>query len=327
MYQPVLLASAQIRFIDVKSKIDYLQDVVLASPVKDDNTPVEWEESFEIDIAPDDLENEPIEGAEFAPLPADAAKPKSYATWNKDLVTWIYSNRKIDLFCSPGKECSNPGESEGDFRARVQHTSREQRDTAVEKLRQKYASKVTVLQDRLRRSEQAVAREKDQRSASILSVGADVFGMFFGRKSATTAIRAASRTYKEQSDIGRAEETYTAVKQQLDDLQAQIESEVAEIQSQMDASTAALETISIKPKKTNINVRMFTLAWAPYAKDSSGETEAGLGLIAILSGDPSSFGLLSEAAFLVYRLHCLVKARPRDNNDDREFAGTLARSR
>ena len=39
----------------------------------------------------------------------------------------------------------------------------------------------------------------------------------------------------------------------------------------MDASTAALETISIKPKKTNINVRMFTLAWAPYAKDSSGE--------------------------------------------------------
>ena len=25
----------------------------------------------------------------------------------------------------------------------------------------------------------------------------------------------------------------------------------------------------------------------------------------------------------MYRLHCLVKARPRDNNDDREFAGTL----
>ena len=160
VYQPVLLASAQIRFIDAKSKVDYLQDVVLASPVKDDNTPVEWEESFEIDIAPDDLENEPIAGAEFAPLPADAAKPKSYTAWSKDLVTWIYSNRKIDLFCSPGKECSNPGESEGDFRARVQHTSREQRDAAVEKLRQKYASKVTVLQDRLRRSEQAVAKKK-----------------------------------------------------------------------------------------------------------------------------------------------------------------------
>ena len=162
----------------------------------------------------------------------------------------------------------------------MQHSSREQRDAAVEKLRQKYASKVTVLQDRLRRSEQAVAKEKEQRSASFLSVGADIFGVVFGRKSATTAIRSASRTYKEQSDIGRAEETYTAVKQQLEDLQAQIESEAAEIQTQMDASTAALETISVKPKKTNINIRMFTLAWAPYAKDSIGRTEAGLGLSA-----------------------------------------------
>ena len=46
VYQPVLLASTQIRFVDAKSKVDYLQDLVLASPVKDDNTPVEWEECF-----------------------------------------------------------------------------------------------------------------------------------------------------------------------------------------------------------------------------------------------------------------------------------------
>jgi hypothetical protein len=271
VYQPVVIASAQVRFVDAKTKIDYLQDAVLAAPVKDDNTPVEWEECFELDFKPDDLENEPAAGAEFAPLPAGAAKPKCYTAWNKDLVNWIYANRKIDLFCSPGKECSQPGESEADFRARTQHASREQRDAAVENLRKKYASKVTVLQDRLRRSEQAVAKEKDQRSASLLSVGVDLFGAVFGRKSASTAIRAASRTYKEQSDIGRAEETYTAVKQQLDELQARIESEAAEIQSQMDASTAALETISVKPKKTNINVRLFTLAWAPYAKDAAGE--------------------------------------------------------
>ena len=56
------------------------------------------------------------------------------------------------------------------------------------------------------------------------------------------------------------------MKQQLDDLQAQIESEAAEIQTHMDASTAALETISIKPKKTNINVRMFTLAVGAVCK-------------------------------------------------------------
>ena len=43
------------------------------------------------------------------------------------------------------------------------------------------------------------------------------------------------------------------------------------IQEQMDAAAGALETIAVKPKKTNIAIRMFTLAWAPYAKDASGE--------------------------------------------------------
>jgi DNA helicase HerA-like ATPase/prefoldin subunit 5 len=272
VYQPVILGAAQVRFLDTKAKVDYVEDFVLAAPIRDDGMPVEWEECFQIEVAPSDLENEPVAGAEYAPLPADAGKPKSYTRWSKDLVNWIYANRKLDLHSSPGsKECSQPGETEGAFRARLQHSGREQRDAAIEKLRQKYATKVTTLQERLRRAEQAVTKEKEQRSTSLLSVGADIFGVVFGRKKATSAIGSVSRTYRDSADIGRAEENVEAVKRQLEDLQAQIEAEVAEIQSRMDATTAALETIAIKPKKANINVRLFTLAWAPYTKDASGE--------------------------------------------------------
>ena len=275
VYQPVILGAAQVRFLDTKAKIDYVEDFVLAAPVRDDSMPVEWEECSQIDVSPSDLENDPLDGAEYASLPADAGKPKCYAAWNKELVTWIYTNRKLELHCSPAsKECSQPGESEGAFRARLQHVGREQRDTAIEKLRQKYASKVTTLQERLRRADQAVTKEKEQRSASLLSVGADIFGVVFGRKKATSAIGSVSRTYRDSADIGRAEENVEAVKRQLEDLQAQIESEVSEIQSQMDSATASLETIAVKPKKANISVRMFTLAWAPYAKDESGELKA-----------------------------------------------------
>jgi hypothetical protein len=272
MYQPVVLGAAQIRYLEPKLKVDYVEDVVLAAPVRDDSMPVEWEECMEIEVDPSGLENDPLEGAAFAALPGDAAKPKCYAGWNKDLVNWIYTHRKIDLYRSSAANItSTPGESEGAFQARVQHSTREARDAAVEKLRQKYASKVTTLQDRLRRSEQAVAKEKEQRSSAFLSVGADIFGVVFGRKRATSAIGSMSRSYKESSDIGRAEENVEAVRRQLEDLQTQIESEVAEIQTQMDSSTAALETLPVKPKKTNINVRLFTLAWLPYVKDATGE--------------------------------------------------------
>jgi hypothetical protein len=272
VYQPVILGSAQVRYVDPKAKIDYLEDVLLAAPVRDDSMPVEWEECFEMKVDVNDLETEPMAGAEFAPLPADAAKPKSYTAWNKDLINWIYANRKIELHCNPSsKECSQPNESEGEFRARLQHGLHEQRDAAVDKMRQKYAAKVTTLQERLRRAEQAVSKEKEQRSASLLSVGADIFGVVFGRKRATTAIGSVSRTYKESSDIGRAEENVAASRRQLEDLQAQIESEAAAIQAQMDAATGTLETIAVKPNKTHIAIRLFTLACAPYAKDSTGE--------------------------------------------------------
>jgi hypothetical protein len=271
VYQPFVLGVSQIRYLEPKMKLDYVEDVVLAAPIRDDSMPVEWEESIEVDVDPSGLENDPIAGATFAPLPADAAKPKCYADWNKDLVNWIYANRKIDLYSSPtSKIASDPGESEAAFRIRLQHSTREVRDQAVEKLRQKYASKVTTLQDRIRRSEQALQKEKEQRSASLLSVGSSIFGVVFGRKRATTAIGSLSRTYKESSDIGRAEENVEAVRRQLEEIQAQMESEVAGIQAQMDANATALDVIQVKPKKANINVRLFTLAWLPYAKDASG---------------------------------------------------------
>ena len=214
---------------------------------------------------------EPMAGAEFAPFPADAAKPKCYTAWNKDLINWIYANRKIELHCSPAsKECSQPNESEGEFRARLQHTMHEQRDAAIEKIRQKYASKVTTLQERLRRAEQAVDKEKEQRSASLLSVGADIFGVVFGRKRATTAIGSVSRTYKESSDIGRAEENVEALKQQLRTCKPDRIGGSANSGAD-GCGDGALETVAVKPKKTNITVGLFTLAWAPYAKDASGE--------------------------------------------------------
>ena len=270
VYQPVVLSVIQVRFLDAKAKVDFVDDAVIAAPVKDDSMPVEWHEAFEVKVYPSDLENEPIDGAEFAALPADAGKAKCYTAWNKDLVNWIYANRKIELWLNPTtKEYSQPNEEEGAFRARVQHGMREQRDAAVEKLRAKYALKVNTLQDRLRRAEQAVQKEKEQRSSAFLNVGADLFGVVFGRKKLTTAIGSATRGYRENADIGRAEQNYEAVKQQLEDLQAQIESEIATIQSQMESGP--LERVAVKPKKTNISVRMFTLAWAPYSKSQSGE--------------------------------------------------------
>src|SRR6185436_8636427 len=177
---------------------------------------------------------------------------------------------------------SHPGESERDFRIRLQHASREQRDAAVEQLRKKYAPKTATLQERLRRTQQAVDREQEQAKAQTLqtaiSFGTTLLGAFMGRKAvsastlgrATTAARGVGRALKETQDIGRAKETVEAVQQQLQQLDEELRSETAALEERFDASSERVEALICKPKRTNIAVRLVTLVWAPYAVSADG---------------------------------------------------------
>lgn len=88
---------------------------------------------------------------------------------------------------------------------------------------------------------------------------------------ATTAARGVSRSMKEADDVGRAEETVAAVTQQLADLEAQFKTETDAINVSVDSQTEPLEINTVKPTKTNIEVRLLSLAWAPYWHDAQGQ--------------------------------------------------------
>jgi len=76
---------------------------------------------------------------------------------------------KVTLLASPSTGLiSEPDESERDFRVRNQMAAREARDQAVEELRRKYAPKTAILEERLRRAEQALQREREQSGAQKL---------------------------------------------------------------------------------------------------------------------------------------------------------------
>ena len=274
---------AKVRFSDSKAGVDVTQDVTVLAPITEGALPVDWDHAVEAELVLSDLEQEPAEGAQFAALPVAAGKAKSYEAWGKDFSSWLFRNEKVDLLRSPStKEISRPGESERDFRVRLQQSGREQRDTQLEKLRQKYAPKMTALQDRLRRAQQMVERQQiESRSSQLqaaLSVGATIFGAFMGRKAvsattigkATTAIRGAGRAIKESQDVGQAEENREALQQQLAALEAQFKAETDSLIASIDPLTEALETLSLKPTKSNIAVKLVALAWVPQWQEAGG---------------------------------------------------------
>jgi hypothetical protein len=163
--------------------------------------------------------------------------------------------------------------------------AREKRDEAVEKLRRKYAPKFEQLEERKRRAEQSVEREREQakgqKMQTAISVGATLLSSFLGRKRvsmstlgrATTAVRGASRSMKEAEDVDRAEDNVAALDQKLADLDAEFKAETANLERSFDPQTEQLETVSLKPTKANISIDLLTLVWAPYQHDSSGQAK------------------------------------------------------
>jgi hypothetical protein len=275
-YIPMALGVARIAFSDTKLKIDVTRDVAYAAPISDSAVPVDWAESTKLDVAVNDLRPvSNVESIEFAPLPAAAAQPRNYAGWSKDFGRFVAQTERLQVFRHPTlKSVSQAGESERDFRIRLQLEARAARDQAVDDVRRKYASKQATLTERLRRAEAAVGREQEQasqqRTQTAVSFGATVLGALFGRKAistgtlgrATTAARGVSRSMKEAADVKRATETVEAIQAQLRGLEQQIESDVAESATGFDIN-APLEAVAVAPKRGQIEVKFVALGWVP----------------------------------------------------------------
>jgi len=285
-YQPMLVGAARVHFVNSKAGLDVARDQVYLTPITDQAVPVSWGEGEEADLAVEDLERRAAKGVPFGTLPAPAGKSKNYTTWSRAFATWLYGNQRIELLRSPSmKQLSEAGESERDFRIRLQQAAREHRDEAAEALRRKYEPKIATLEERVRRAEQAVEREAEQaKQAGIqtaISVGATLLGAFTGRKvvsrstlgRATTAARGVSRAAQQRTDVDRAKETVEARQQELADLNAQFEEDMAALETKIDAQTEVLESVVVKPRKSDIVVRLVSLVWAPYRTGAQGIPE------------------------------------------------------
>jgi hypothetical protein len=266
-----------VRFTDAKRGIDVVEDINVVTGFTGGAVPVDWDSSTGATVGPEQLATTPPSGATFEAPPAAAVDPKRYAGWSRDLVDWIVRARPLRVFSASAlKLTSTPGETERDFRVRVQLAAREARDAQVEKLRSKYATKIARATDKVRKSEEVVGREEQQvtqqRLQTAVSVGATIFGALLGRKMvttstlgrATTAARGVSRSMKETGDVAQAQERLALARQELAALQQAIESEAATVSG---TTGPEIETVDIKPKRGGVDVRLVALAWIAEAEE------------------------------------------------------------
>ncbi len=281
-YRAHLIGLARVHFIDARKGLEASEELAWLLPL--DDSSVDWTEASDIEIIEDELEDLPAtDDAEFGELPDEASKKKKYVAWRKALSDTLYRSRRYKLFKSEAFDLvSQPGESERDFRIRVTEAAREERDAKTDKLRKRYAGKVVTLEGRILRAAQKVDREreqaKQQKFQSVISVGSTLLGALLGRKKvsvtnlrrAGSAFRGVGRISKEKQDIEQAEEQLLELQQRLEDMNAELEREVEELEMRVEEDLDNLGTLALRPRRTDIDIRLMALAWVPFRQGDGG---------------------------------------------------------
>jgi hypothetical protein len=180
---------------------------------------------------------------------------------------------KLQLYRSSTlNETSKPGETERDFRIRLQQKAREKRDQQAETLRKKYSLEFEKLEERIRKAkitlEEQQAQAKSQKYQTAVSIGETILASFLGRKSSTRATKATreiTRTMREKRDVEKAEENLKALQREKEKLEAQFKEELNMLDSKINPLTENLETVEYKPNKTGIQVQLIALLWVPQS--------------------------------------------------------------
>lgn len=283
LYEPMLLGICKLYYANAKIGISIEKDISFLGEFSDDISRI-WDEAQEVEIRDDDIEKFPDnEDAYFGELPKDAGNKKNYLLLSKRYKDWLYRNQKLELLKCPSlKMVSMPDEGEREFRIRLQQAAHEKRDMLIERIRKKYAARIVRLEERIRKAEQVVEREKEQakqqKLQTAISFGATLFSALLGRKKvsrssmgrAATTARGAGRILKEGKDIDRAEDNVEELEKKHSELQTLLSEEIEEVKTNINPLEELLKTFVVKPKKMDIAVSLVALTWAPYWQDEKG---------------------------------------------------------
>ena len=272
------LGSARVTFRDAKAAVDLTQDVLLLAPLTDAAVAVDWFTAADSEIAEiteADLAKRPEAKSRFADLPITVTA-RSVAAWTTSFGDALYRTQRLDLLRSPASGAiSSTGEDERAFRIRLTDEGRAARDTAVTALRARYASKLTALEERLRKARATEDKERAQATSatfdSALSIGASLLGAFFGRKALSaanagrvaTSSRAVGRTLRERGDVERAQDTVATLTTQIQTLDDEFTAAVTALEQRQDPRLETFTKLTLVPKKSDITIRLVGLAWVP----------------------------------------------------------------
>jgi len=275
VYHPRLLALGEVRILDRKRDVDTVKIVARLMALDESHISIDWDapDVEQIALNTVDLSPRPLGEGAYAPLrgASTLTRSRDLKRLEKDFADYLYYNTSVTIWHSPVFDLyGKPGESRRDFRVRCEKEARRERDADLSKARARMEKEMARVQQRLRREERELDGDQDELEArkreEWLTMGESALNLLSGRRSLTMLSRSSRKRRMTQQARADVEESLDAIEdfeRQLENLKAQWEYKVEEINDHWAEKLDEIQEVSLTPRRTDVTVEFCGLAWAP----------------------------------------------------------------
>jgi hypothetical protein len=278
IYRPTLLASAEVRILDRKHGVDtdVTRTVLVRSPEKRGS--VRWEEHPLQSQALDSIETSPAPSTRFSSIDAPLNDVKLMTALQKDFTDWVFRNSSVKARVNQAlKVFAGPDVSPAEFMKACADAAREARDAEIDKKTAQLDRQLKSLEDKLAREERELVKDEDELSNRKMEEAGthieNITGLFGGRRKSSrlsSSLTKRRMTQQARADVEESKETIKDLNQQVMELQQRREEVIAEINDRWGTVVNEITEVTIAPKKTDVLVNLFGVAWLPYYVIKSG---------------------------------------------------------
>ncbi|BAF70994.1 ATP-binding protein [Sulfurovum sp. NBC37-1] len=265
IYFPTIGAKVTVHFFNQSKGIDEEKHLLLGLELDAKLQQVSWEDARKEELDFTNLPHIAPKNAQYYDLPKMILEDRGLKHTIRELKAYLYQEEGLELYrCRSPKLESRPGESRSDFIVSVQDVLQQKKEDEIEKLKTRYASKEKVLQDRLLRAQERVAKESSDSTSSMIEMGISVLGALFGKTSPTKIGRTISkggRILKEHGEMSRAEERVAKVQDDIDALNDELEEKIDKLSEKYNIENCTIESFKLKPRRTDIDIESCAIVW------------------------------------------------------------------
>jgi hypothetical protein len=278
MYRPTLLAAAQVRLLDRKHGVD--SEVIKSALVEtlDRRGVVRWDEFPYAGPSLEKVENMPVAGARFSGMESPLNDSKMMTALQKDFIDWLFRNTEVTARENIKlKVFAGPDVSQAEFMKACSEAASDGRDAELEKKTAAIDKKIKSIEDKLIKEERELRQdEEDLRNRNIETglSGAEALAGMFGlgrKKSLSTSVSKYRMAQNAKEEVEESVDAIAQYKKELASLERQREEIANVINDSWGSIVNDISEVSIKPKKTDIYVNLFGVAWKPYYIVQSGD--------------------------------------------------------